>query len=417
MSQLTQPLVQRLVRAEQPSGALPAGHDQHVDGADLGPGVVGEDPQSFGGSNRLPARRNRDHLNVSFSHFAGPERKDFPRTGEIKFLRPVEEGYRDTHPRTVTRITSGMLGSAETTVILLLVSNLGTVLWKCSKRRGSRSRAIPRARAGGNPNWKVRERMNIVVLVKQVPDTEAERKLNPDDNTVDRAAVDPVINYIDEFAIEEGLRLKEAHGGEVTILTVGPERATESIRKALSMGADKAVHVSDEALHGSDAIQTAKIIAKALGTIEWDLAVAGSEATDSRMAIVPALVAEALGVAQLTLARKVTVDGSTVTIERVTDTGYESVQGSTPAVISVVEKINDPRYPSFKGIMAAKSKPVTVLALSDLGLDASEVGLANAWTQVASFENAPPRAAGQTVKDEGNGGVQIADYLASKKLI
>jgi electron transfer flavoprotein beta subunit len=259
--------------------------------------------------------------------------------------------------------------------------------------------------------------MNIVVLVKQVPDTEAERKLNPADNTVDRAAIDPVINYIDEFAIEEGLRLKEAHGGEVTILTVGPERATESIRKALSMGADKAVHVTDEALHGSDSIQTARVIAAALGTVEWDVAIAGSEATDSRMSVVPALVAEALGVAQLSQARKVTVDGSTVTIERVTDTGYESVQGSTPAVISVVEKINDPRYPSFKGIMAAKSKPLQVLALSDLAIDAGEVGLANASTQVVSFENAPPRQAGQVVKDEGNGGVQIADYLASKKLI
>ena len=259
--------------------------------------------------------------------------------------------------------------------------------------------------------------MNIVVLVKQVPDTEGDRKLNPADNTVDRAAVDPVINYIDEFAIEEGLRLKEAHGGEVTILTVGPERATESIRKALSMGADKAVHVSDDALHGSDAIATAKVIAKALGTVEWDVAIAGSEATDSRSAIVPALVAEVLGVAQLSQARKVTVDGSTVTIERVTDTGYESVQGSTPAVISVVEKINEPRYPSFKGIMAAKSKPISALALGDLGLDAGEVGLGGSWTQVASFENAPPRAAGQTVKDEGNGGVAIAEYLAGKKLI
>ena len=259
--------------------------------------------------------------------------------------------------------------------------------------------------------------MNIVVLVKQVPDTEAERKLNPADNTVDRASVDPVINYIDEFAIEEGLQLKESQGGEVTIMTVGPERATESIRKALSMGADKAVHVTDEALHGSDAIQTAKVIAKALGTIEWDVVIAGSEATDSRSAIVPALVAEALGAPQLTQARKVSVDGSTISIERVTDTGYDKVEGSTPAVISVVEKINDPRYPSFKGIMAAKSKPITVLSLGDLGLDAGEVGLANAWTQVVSFENAPPRAAGQTVKDEGNGGAAIADYLASKKLI
>jgi len=259
--------------------------------------------------------------------------------------------------------------------------------------------------------------MNIVVLVKQVPDTEAERKLNPSDKTLDRASVDPVINYIDEFAIEEGLRLKEAHDGEVTILTVGPERATESIRKALAMGADKAVHISDEAIHGSDAIATAKVIAKALGTLEWDVAIAGSEATDSRSAIVPALVAEALGAPQLTQARKVEVDGSTVTIERVTDTGYEKVQASTPAVISVVEKINDPRYPSFKGIMAAKSKPIEVKSLSDLGVDGGEVGMAGAWTEVVSFEDAPPRAAGQTVKDEGNGGVAIAEYLASKKLV
>jgi electron transfer flavoprotein beta subunit len=266
-------------------------------------------------------------------------------------------------------------------------------------------------------DWKVSERMNIVVLVKQVPDTEGDRKLNPADNTVDRAAVDPVINYIDEFAIEEGLLLKEAHGGEVTILTVGPERATESIRKALSMGADKAVHVTDEGLHGSDSIATAKAIAKALGTVEWDVAIAGSEATDARGAVVPALLAEVLGVPQLTQARKVSVDGSTVTIERVTDTGYEKVEGSTPAVISVVEKINDPRYPSFKGIMAAKSKPIDTKSLADIGLDAGEVGLANSWSSVESFENAPPREAGQVVKDEGDGGAKIADFLAAKKLI
>src|SRR3954470_20251424 len=259
--------------------------------------------------------------------------------------------------------------------------------------------------------------MNIVVLVKQVPDTEADRKLNPDDKTVDRTAVDPVINYIDEFAIEEGLLLKEKHGGEVTILTVGPERATESIRKALSMGADKAVHILDEAIHGSDAVATAKILAKALGSVEWDVAIAGSEATDARGAVVPALLAEVLGAPQLTQARKVSVDGSTITIERVTDTGYEKVEASTPAVISVVEKINDPRYPSFKGIMAAKSKPIAVQSLGDLGLDAGEVGLANSWTAVESFENAPPRQAGQVVKDEGDGGAKIADYLAGKKLI
>jgi electron transfer flavoprotein beta subunit len=259
--------------------------------------------------------------------------------------------------------------------------------------------------------------MNIVVLVKQVPDTEGDRTLDPSDKTIDRAAVDPVINYIDEFAIEEGLLLKETHGGEVTILTVGPERATESIRKALSMGADRAVHVRDEGIHGSDAIATAKVLGAALGSIEWDIALAGSEATDARGAVVPALLAELLGATQLTQARKVTVDGAAVAIERVTDFGYETVEGSTPAVISVVEKINDPRYPSFKGIMAAKNKPVEVKSLADIGLDAGEVGLANAWTAVESFESAPPREAGQIIKDEDDGGVKIADFLVSKKIV
>src|SRR6185437_7378262 len=239
--------------------------------------------------------------------------------------------------------------------------------------------------------------MNIVVLVKQVPDSGSERKLDPSDNTVARASADNVINEMDEYAIEEALTVRDAQGGEVTVLTVGPDSATDAIRKALSMGADKAVHVSDEAIHGSDAVATAKVLAKALGSIEWDVAIAGSEATDARGAVVPAVLAEVLGVPQLTQARKVTVDGSTVTIERVTDTGYEKVEGSTPAVISVVEKINDPRYPSFKGIMAAKSKPIDVKSLSDIGLDAGEVGLANSWSSVESFENAPPREAGQTV--------------------
>ena len=259
--------------------------------------------------------------------------------------------------------------------------------------------------------------MNIVVLVKQVPDTAAERKLSSTDNTLDRDAADAVMNEIDEYAIEQGLLFKEEHGGEVTIMTVGPERATETIRKALSMGADKAVHVSDPALHGSCAIQTAKVIAKALGTVEWDVVVAGCEATDTRLSMVPALLAEALDVPQLSQARKVTLDGSTATIERMSPTGYDVVQASMPAVISVVEKINEPRYPSFKGIMAAKSKPIQTLTTADLGIGADEVGLANATSQVLSFEVAPPRQAGQVVKDEGSGGVQIADFLASKKLI
>src|SRR6266536_3730852 len=196
--------------------------------------------------------------------------------------------------------------------------------------------------------------MNIVVLVKQVPDTWAERRLTDSDKTLDRASVDAVINELDEYAVEEALRLKEAHGGEVTVLSMGPARATETIRKALSMGADKGVHVSDDALHGSCVIQTAEALAAALGTVEWYLVICGAESTDARQSVMGALLSEKLGVPQLSGARRVTVEGSTVTIERQTETGYDVVAGSVPAVVGVIEKINEPRYPSFKGIMAAK---------------------------------------------------------------
>ena len=259
--------------------------------------------------------------------------------------------------------------------------------------------------------------MNIVVLVKQVPDTWAERKLTDTDKTLDRASVDVVMNEIDEYAVEEALRIKEAQGGEVTILTMGPERAIETIRKALSMGADKAVHLVDDALKGSDAVQTSAALAKVLEGLEYDLVLVGSEATDSRMAIMGALLSERLGQPQLTGARKVTVDGGAVTIERQTDDGYAVVSASTPAILSVVEKINEPRYPSFKGIMAAKSKPLETMSLADTGLDAAAVGLASAPSQVVEFATKPPRQAGQIVKDEGDGGAKIAEFLASQKFL
>ena len=260
--------------------------------------------------------------------------------------------------------------------------------------------------------------MNIVVLVKQVPDTWAERRLSDSDKTLDRASVDVVMNEIDEYAVEEALRLKESSGGEVTILTMGPERAVETIRKALSMGADKAVHLTDPALAGSDAVQTSYALATVLETLEYDLVIAGSEATDSRMSIMTALLAERTGRPQLSGARKVTADGSgTVRIERQTENGYDVVEAATPALVSVVEKINEPRYPSFKGIMAAKKKPLTTLSLADAGIDAGQVGLASAPSQVASFATKPPRSAGQVVKDEGDGGVKIVEFLASQKLV
>ncbi len=207
--------------------------------------------------------------------------------------------------------------------------------------------------------------MNIVVCMKQVPDTAVERTLTGE-GTLDRASLDGLINELDEYAIEEGLKIAEAHGGEVTILSMGPGKASESIRKALSMGAGKAVHVTDDGLAGSDALATSLALAEALKAVGFDLVILGSESTDARTGVVPAMLAERLGVPQLTLASKVDIDGSSVTIRRVTDDGYAVVTGSLPAVVSVVEKINEPRYPTFKGIMAAKKKPVQTLTLAEL---------------------------------------------------
>jgi electron transfer flavoprotein beta subunit len=259
--------------------------------------------------------------------------------------------------------------------------------------------------------------MNIVVCVKQVPDTWSERTLRSDDSTLDRDAADAVPNELDEYAIEEGLKLTEAHGGEVTVLSVGPEKATETIRKALSMGADKAVHVSDAALHGSDALVTSEVIAKVLQRIGFDLVILGSESTDARMGVMAAMLSERLGVPQMSFASKVETDGTAITINRQADYGYDTVEATLPAVVSVVEKINEPRYPSFKGIMAAKKKPVETLSLADLEIDAASAGLAGSASEVVSFAKRPPRQAGTIVTDEGDGGAKAAEFLASRKFI
>jgi len=264
--------------------------------------------------------------------------------------------------------------------------------------------------------------MNIVVLVKQVPDTYSERKLR-DDGVLDRDATDAVLDEINERAVEAALQLKEAaadsgDGSEVTVLTMGPDRATDAIRKALSMGADKAVHLSDEALAGSDAVATAKVLAKAIGTVEGvDLVLAGNEASDGRGAAVPAMVADVLGWPALTHVRELTVEGGAVTGRRETDDGVTVLTAELPVVVSVSEKINEPRYPSFKGIMAAKKKPVASLSLADVGVDAGEVGLANALTTVTSASPKPPKSAGEKVSDEGDGGDKIASFLVGQKLI
>jgi len=260
--------------------------------------------------------------------------------------------------------------------------------------------------------------MNIVVLVKQVPDTYSERKLRDSDGVLDRDATDAVLDEINERAVEAALQIKEAGDAEVTVLTMGPDRATDAIRKALSMGADKAVHLSDAALAGSDAVTTARALVKAIGTVgDVDLVLAGNEASDGRGGAMAAMVAELLGFPALTHAREISVDGSAVTVKRETDEGVTHLVADLPAVVSVGEKINEPRYPSFKGIMAAKKKPVTTLSLADAGLDASEVGPAGALSTVTSAAPKPPKAAGEKIDDEGDGGAKIAAYLVGQKLI
>jgi electron transfer flavoprotein beta subunit len=259
--------------------------------------------------------------------------------------------------------------------------------------------------------------MNIVVLVKQVPDSGSERSLSTDDKTVDRGSASNVINEMDEYAIEEALKIREAHGGEVTVLTVGPVQAGESIRKALSMGPDKAVHVVDDALHGSCALATSKVLAAAIGRLSPDLVISGAESTDGRVQVMPHMIAERLGIAALTGARKLTVDGSTLTVQRQTDEGYEVVTAATPAVVSVWDTINEPRYPSFKGIIAAKKKPVETLSLADLGIAADEVGLAGASSVVVDAGRRPPRQSGTKVSDEGDGGAKLVEFLASEKFV
>ncbi|HEY7722162.1 MAG TPA: electron transfer flavoprotein subunit beta/FixA family protein [Pedococcus sp.] len=263
--------------------------------------------------------------------------------------------------------------------------------------------------------------MNIVVCVKYVPDAQSDRTFNESDSTTDRVGVDGLLSELDEYAIEEALKIVEAGEGEVTVLTVGPDQAAAAVKKALQMGADKGVHVNDEAIHGSDSVATSLVLAEAVRKIgDADLVLTGMASTDGTMSVVPAMLAERLGLPQVTFASELTVDGGaggTVTIRRDGDAASETIQASLPALVSVTDQINEPRYPSFKGIMAAKKKPVETWSLADLGIDASQVGLDAAWTKVESFTKRPPREQGQIVTDEGDGGSKLAEFLSAQKFV
>jgi electron transfer flavoprotein beta subunit len=268
------------------------------------------------------------------------------------------------------------------------------------------------------------ENVKIAICVKQVPDSWAEKKMV--DGRLDRQSVDAVLNDLDEYAIEEALRIieplnegKESPEHSITLISMGPDRASEAIRKGLSMGADNAVLVTDPVLAGSDAIATSRVLAEVISQGGFDLVFCGTESTDARMSVVPAMIAERLGWAQLTFAGSVTIDpvSKSVEIARMTESGVETMSASFPCVVSVIEKINEPRYPSFKGIMAAKKKVIENRSLSDLGVSAGDVGTSGAWSVVIDAKSRPPRDKGIKVEDSGDGGSKLADYLAEKRLV
>jgi electron transfer flavoprotein beta subunit len=264
--------------------------------------------------------------------------------------------------------------------------------------------------------------MNIVVCVKYVPDATADRRFESD-NTVDRDGVDGLLSELDEYAVEQALQIKEKADNpddvKVIALCVAPEKGVDAVRKALQMGADEGVHVTDEAIAGSDSIATSLVLAKAVEKIgSVDLVVCGMASTDGAMSVVPAMLAERLDLPQVTLASVIETQGDQVRIKRDGDVATEVIGATMPLVLSVTDQSGEARYPSFKGIMAAKKKPLETYSLADLGVDAGDVGLSVAWTEVSDTTERPPRTAGEIVKDEdGSGAPALAEFLASKKFI
>ena len=260
--------------------------------------------------------------------------------------------------------------------------------------------------------------MNIVVLVKQVPDTSAERTLAGADHTLDRESADLVLDEIDERAAEEALTLKEDRGAEVTVVSMGPDAALDAIRKVLAMGADRGIHICDNGLRGADVVATARVLAAAVRTVaDVGLVLAGNATTDGQASAVPAMVADLLGLPQLTHARELNVDAGRVRAERETEHGETTLDAPLPALVSVTEKINEPRYPSFKGIMAAKKKPVETVGLDDLFPDADGTGFRTTRTRVVEAVPRPARVAGMRVTDDGSAGRRLVDHLIAQKLV
>jgi electron transfer flavoprotein beta subunit len=259
--------------------------------------------------------------------------------------------------------------------------------------------------------------MNVVVCVKQIPDPASPGKLDPSTHTLAREGK-LIMDESDSYGVEMGLQLAEqAGGGEVTLVSMAPNSETSGLRTALAMGAAKAILISDPSLAGSDALGTAKVLAAAIRRAEPDLIIAATESTDGYTGTTPAQVAEILGLPSVTFSKKVTVDGTKVRVERQTEAGYDEVEVPLPALITVTAGVVEPRYPSFKGIMAAKGKPVEQLKVADLGIDPSSVGQAGAGQEVVSVQPAEARQSGEIVVDEGDAYESVVAFLEKLKVI
>jgi electron transfer flavoprotein beta subunit len=258
--------------------------------------------------------------------------------------------------------------------------------------------------------------VNVVVCAKQIPDPAIPGQLDPETHYLKRDGK-LILDDSDAYGVEMALQLVASAGeGEVTLVSMAPNGEVSGLRTALAMGAAKAILVSDDALRGSDALSTAKVLAAAIGRAgDFDLVLTATEATDGYTGIVPEAVAALLGVASITFAKAITIEDGTVKVQRQTEAGYDEVEGPMPAVVSVTSGIVEPRYPSFKGIMAAKNKPVETLSLGDLGL--SGVGGAAAGQEILSVEPAPERQAGEIIEDDGEGFQKIISFLESQKVI
>ncbi|MBG6216570.1 electron transfer flavoprotein beta subunit [Arthrobacter sp. CAN_A6] len=267
--------------------------------------------------------------------------------------------------------------------------------------------------------------LNIAVLVKHVPDAQFDRHINGEHKTTQRS--ESILSELDEYALEAALQLTEKLGGDaaghrITAVTMGPPAAVSAVKKALQIGAHQGVHLTDDALLGSDASATSLALSALLTHLGgFDLVLTGMASTDGETSLVPAQLAERLQLPQVTFAATLDVTkesgGWLVTARRDGDTYSETLESPLPAIVSVTDQINEPRYPNFKGIMAAKKKPVQTLSLGDIGITGDQVGLKGSWTRVQDAEPRPPRAQGTVITDEGDAGIRLVDFLAGQKLL